>query len=803
MALQWSEAKYRRWGTAEVPAFATPDGRSALEPPAWLQGAVRTLHASQQSGLLTLLVSRGSAVAFVQRLVEAAQDGTGRSDLATHMRWCSETSGEARSDRLCRTLLAWLLRDAELLTSDADPRGLPGACATARAVTETGSGRLAGALDLLARHASGGEPARVPLPPAEDATARQALVRRLRTALLLSGDALDVSLAAGFTRPPTFDPALLAWLAPGEEPPPHPDAVRLAARLDREWKRPLLALSFEVARQAGVPPLVALERALDLEVILGVAVTVDGSVWRVDARAARAALSKLPEDQRGALQRAAAERMRDEIEARAGTWAYQPGVGLVSTAADGKRCAILAVPIAHADVLAALLEHETWSGAFDKAQCAALVAGGPTDVALHYSSPDLLSWSVGRLAEAAQHQPGAIVTRWKTLGEPVRRLETARHVVAAVSRERDVLPLGLLTLAGALPADPPRLRELCALLEGDGALDASPAEVDAAWYLRLAARVLQRCSAAQRSAWLRFFGERARELGEGTVVLSPELAQQMYEALPASEREAALASLLRCAPETPGLRAAALGAFLRGGPHRARWEASLPEPSSELLVAALRAQSGPAPTQQPAAPDLRVRFWRYVALRLTSSGFTPEAQARELLRADDLAATWRLLGDWRAQGRDELLLDLWLYGPAGVLRDVELADDVERLVQEAIRRRATPPAQHPNWDPWRLLVQRFVDALAWADAARRSPRETLRKVADDQATFNTAAELGWELYLRGQNPATWAPALWKAMPQERPARLTLLRSLPWPARVPLVDVSQGQFSLDDALSGTE
>lgn len=808
MPVEWREGKYRRWGTSEVPAFASPDGASALAVPTWLQASVRTLHASQQSGLLTLLAARGGEVAFAQRLMEAAQDGTGRSDFATHIRWCVEPPGPACSNRLCRTLLAWLLRDPEMLARDADPRGLFEACATAGALERLGRDALVAALDLLVRRAAG-EPARLALPGAEDLTARQALVRRVRAALVLAGDTLDLTLVAGFERAPALDPPLLAWLGPGAEAAPHADALRLAERVKGEWKRPLAALAAEVARQSDKPSLVALARALDLQSILGVAVHEDGALWRFDARAAQSALSRLPEAARAALQGGVRERLRDELRARAGAWTFTPDAGLLLTAVDGRRQALLAVPAARAEMLAALQEHERWSGTFDEAQCAALVASGPLDVALHYAPRDLLAWSAARLLEAAQHQPGAIAARWSAHTPPERRRATARHVTAAVTRDRDVLPLGLLAQAEALPASEPRLRELVALLGADdAALTSSPAEIDAAWHLARAAQVLARCPDGARTGWLRFFGEQAAALGDGAVALAPELAQQMYEALPAAAREAALAGLLRCAHAAPALRAAALVAFLRAGPARARWEPSLPEPSADLLLQALRAQSQPGPPQEAPADELRVRFWRYVALRLTSSDFTPEAQARALIRTTDDVGTWRLLGDWLARGRDELLFDLWLYGPTGALRDVdpvtgEQALDLERLMQAAVARDVLPQDNGLAWEPARSVVQRFRAGRAWAAAMRSRPRETLRRAAESEADFATARDLGWELYLRGQSPSAWAPAVWRAMPEERALRQTLLRSLPWPAQVPLIDASQGQFSLADALAATE
>lgn len=676
MLIDWREAKYRRWGTAEVPAFgpAAP-GMPTQAPPDWLARLARGLHDAPQGALPVLFALRRGEAAFALRVTETAQDGTGRADAATNLRWSRAASPASTSDRVCQALLAWLLKSRELLLDDADPQGLLAACATVAAVEAARAECLAAGLDLLVR-LEGAAPQRLELPVGEGGAgvrASQALVRRLRAALLLAGERLEFALVAGLPAPPALDPPLL-WLAPGAEPQPTPRALRLAERAARVWKLPLAELSRRVA-ESDLLPLPAFERAL---------------------------------------------------------------------------------------------------------------------------APAELAW-------AAAHEPAQVAARWRALGDAGGRRDVARHVAAAAAGRLDALPLEVLALSDAFPADKPHLRGLWALFGADSALAGmTAAELDAAACLRLAPDVLARCDPSSRADWLRLFGRQACELPpQAPVALTPELAEAMHAALPDDERDLALSPLLRCAPASAALRRAALFAFLRGGAGRERFEDALPAPTGELLSEALRQPIGPAPQHQPPRDDARTRFWRYVALRVPLRGFTPAEQARALIRPGD-GTLWQAAGGWTlAEGRSEVLLDLWLHAPAGTLRDVPLPASIGRLVQEAAARGAQPADNGPAWDRERAGLRLFLEGHAWARDLAKDPAAALRRLLDDQRAFECAREVGWDLVRRGPEGGEILRRAWRAWPREHDAARAALRSLSWPARLHLAEASEGRLDLDDLLALTE
>jgi hypothetical protein len=797
--IDWREAKYRRWGTAEVPQFgpATP-GAPRHEPAAWLAALVRQLHDAPQGSSPVLVALRQGEVAFALRVVETAQDGTGRADEATNVRFWRAPTPAAGSERLCQALLAWLLRSRELLLDDADPQGLLAACVAPAALEAARASALPAGLDWLVR-LDGRAPVRGALPAAEgDIGARQALVRRLRLALLAGGERLEPVIVAGFAASPAIEPPLL-WLAPGDEPALDPRAGRLAERLARVWTRPLADLGREV--QASLePPLAALDGALALAEALGPALTEERGLWRFDARAAERALQALPAGERESVRASAAPRLRAALDARQpGAWSFEAGAGLVLHAPSGRPAAVLA--LAKGDERAGLAAHQQWLGGFDAAQLEALLRQAPVSALLDVLPPGLLEWPARTLAWAAQHQPGELIARWRTLDDPARQADTARHVVAGVGEQRHVLPLDLLLAAGALPAEAAPLGRIVGLLGARAPLASlAPAEIDAEILFGLASTVLARCPEDERPEWRRFFARRAREL-KRPAALDPALAGDLYEALPEHEREAALRALLRCAPGEPRLARAALRAFLRGGAGREHWEDALPAPTAELLVDALRLPIGAPPAQQPQPRDARARFWRYVALRARLPGAIPLAQARELILSGD-GPLWRAATAWTlAQGRDELLLDLWSFAPAGTLREVDPPAALGRLLAQAVERGAQPADHGPAWDAARATLRLFVVARDWSAELKRAPLEALRRLAREDDVLAAAREVGWDAYLR--QPGADLAAVWRAAAREPELRRVLLRSLSWPARLRLAEASQGQLGLDDILAVPE
>jgi len=154
------------------------------------------------------------------------------------------------------------------------------------------------------------------------------------------------------------------------------------------------------------------------------------------------------------------------------------------------------------------------------------------------------------------------------------------------------------------------------------------------------------------------------------------------------------------------------------------------------------------------------------------------------------------------EARSAVLLDLWLYGPADLLRAVDVPHDIESLAAEAIERARPPRARGGKWEIWTQRVIDRIEANRWITRYHEEPRDMIKRswrIEREQQV--RALHIAWDRIANSETDARWASRIsneWLAS-SWREEVVTVLRSIPLHLRAEVVHTSGGEIPLAVAL----